>query len=88
MGCQNQLFWGPRGVIRRVWCFHRRGLQNLCFEIFVDGIIQAKLLFQVGGILLPQFFEHFSTLKIGCPGGRNTESQEGSCTKRSEDPTP
>ena len=23
MGCQNQLFWGPRGVIRRVWCFHR-----------------------------------------------------------------
>ena len=24
MGCQNHLFWGPRGVIRRVWCFHRR----------------------------------------------------------------
>ena len=25
MGCQNHLFQGPRGVIRRVWCFHRRG---------------------------------------------------------------
>ena len=25
MGCQHHLFWGPRGVIRRVWCFHRRG---------------------------------------------------------------
>ena len=24
MGCQNHLFWGARGVIRRVWCFHRR----------------------------------------------------------------
>ena len=25
MGCQNHLFGGPRGVTRRVWCFHRRG---------------------------------------------------------------
>ena len=25
MGCQKRLFWGPRGVTRRVWCFHRRG---------------------------------------------------------------
>ena len=24
-GCQKHLFWGPRGVTRRVWCFHRRG---------------------------------------------------------------
>ena len=25
MGCQKHFFWGPRGVTRRVWCFHRRG---------------------------------------------------------------
>ena len=25
MGYQNHLFWGPRGVIRRVWWFKRRG---------------------------------------------------------------
>jgi len=25
MGRQKHLFWGPRGVTRRVWCFHRRG---------------------------------------------------------------
>ena len=25
MGCQKPLFWGPRGVTRRVWCFYRRG---------------------------------------------------------------
>ena len=25
VGCQNHVFWGPRGVTRRVWCFHRRG---------------------------------------------------------------
>ena len=24
MGCQDHLFWGCRGVIRRVWCFHRK----------------------------------------------------------------
>ena len=28
MGCQNHLFSGPRGVIRRVWCFHRRGQES------------------------------------------------------------
>ena len=25
LGCDG-VFWGPRGVIRRVWCFNRRGL--------------------------------------------------------------
>ena len=25
LGCQKHLLSGPRGVIRRVWCFHRRG---------------------------------------------------------------
>ena len=29
MGCQNHLFWGPRDVIRRVWCFHRKGSGSL-----------------------------------------------------------
>ena len=35
IGCQDYLFGGPRGVTRRVWCFHGTGQEpsGMVYEI-------------------------------------------------------